>query len=61
MDDTTFPIPSVRLLRQAVKSFGRCPPSQREDLVAHIKVRAEALHAADLPWVDNFLRAKGAK
>jgi hypothetical protein len=59
MGDGSFPIPSVLYLRKAIQSYGRCPPDKRQALVAHIKKRADALHADGLVWVKNFLAAHG--
>lgn len=56
--DGSFPIPSVNFLRRAIQSFGRCPPSKRAALVAHIRRRAKALGASDLDWVKNFLASR---
>lgn len=52
---------SVRALRFAVTRFSRIPESQQEARLTEIRDAAAELRAADLPWVDNFLRAKGAK
>lgn len=60
MNDGSFPIPSVKFLRKAIQSFGRCPPDKRDALVAHIRAKAKALGASDLPWVKNFVQAHSA-
>jgi len=52
---------SVRALRFAVTQFSRVPESQQEARLTQIRDAATELRAAELPWVDNFLRAKGAK
>jgi hypothetical protein len=60
MPDGSFPIPNIGFLRNAIMSFGRCPPGQRSALVAHIKSRAAALNASNLDWVKNFIDAKSS-
>lgn len=60
MPDGRFPIATVAHLRRAVLTYDRARPDDKRKLLKHIKDRAEALNAEDLPWVDNFLKAKGA-
>lgn len=52
---SSVPIANVKILRGSVLSYGRCPPSKRDALVANIRSSAEALGASDLPWLKNFL------
>jgi hypothetical protein len=43
LPDGSYPIPDTTYLKKAIQSYGRCPPSKRAALKAHIIKRAKAL------------------
>jgi len=53
------PIQTVNHLRKAITQFSKTRPNDRKKLAGHIRDRATALNAEDLPWVDSFLKQHG--